>query len=53
MSERNENQALIREIQIKVDKLLFADNISEEEKVATLRAALQIVGNNKNEEVIQ
>ena len=50
MSENNEKQGLIQEIQDEVEKLLQAENLSEEQKVSALRAVLRIFDGEKKED---
>lgn len=47
--ENGENEILKREINNKIDKLLAAQDMSEEEKVAVLKEALLIIENEKKD----
>jgi len=47
--ENGENEILKREINNKIDKLLAAQDMSEEEKVSVLKEALLIIENEKKD----
>ena len=47
--ENGENEILKRDINNKIDKLLAATDMSEEEKVSVLKEALLIIENEKKD----
>ena len=53
MSDTNEKQALVEEIQQRIKLLVSADYLSEPEKVSVLREALCIIDDAKKEEAAQ
>ena len=53
MSEKNEKQALIEDIQKKVETLLQAEGVSEEDKIQLIEEAVRMLEKDKVKGVVQ